>query len=162
MGYRCYSDLKKLATHEERYEYLKLSGRVGANTWGGHRHVNQMLYRSNRWLAVRDKVIIRDLGCDLGMSGHEIYDSIIVHHMNPISLEQIENGDDSVFDPEGLICTRLSTHNAIHYGVESLTSHLPIIRSRNDTTPWAIKEEYSDGKPGKRKNGRKRSRTNGR
>lgn len=162
MRYRCYSDLIKLTTHEERYEYLKLDGHVGENVWGGHRHINQMLYRSNRWRAVRDKVIIRDLGCDLGMPDHEIFDGIVVHHINPVSLEQIENGDDSVFDPEGLICTRLSTHNAIHYGVERLESHLPITRSRNDTTPWAQKEEYSNGKSVKRKNGRKRSRTNGR
>lgn len=151
MAYRCYSDLQKLATHEERYEYLKLNGSVGENVWGGHRHINQMLYRSNRWLSVRDKVIIRDHGCDLGVFDHEIYDSIVVHHMNPISLEQIEAGDDRVFDPEGLICTRLSTHNAIHYGVKKLSSHLPVTRSRNDTTPWAIKEEKSNVK---RKHGR--------
>lgn len=151
MGYRCYSDLKKLVTHEERYEYLKLSGSVGKNVWGSHRHINQILYRSNRWLAVRDKVIIRDHGCDLGISDHEIFDTIVVHHMNPLTLEQIEYGDDCVFDPEGLICTRLSTHNAIHYGSENLLSHLPVTRSRDDTTLWASKEE----KPNvKRKHGR--------
>lgn len=130
------SELKRLKTFEERYAYLRLSGIVGQSTFGYDRYLNQMLYRSKRWLNARDIVIIRDQGCDLGIEDYEIRGRIIVHHMNPISIEEIERGADEVYDPKFLICTTSDTHNAIHFGDESLLPKLPIDRRRNDTCPW--------------------------
>lgn len=134
---KCYSELILIPTFEERYEYLKLSGRVGADTFGFDRHLNQMLYqRSPRWRKARDKVIIRDNGCDLGVEGYEIYGKIIVHHMNPITLEDVLKDRDWIYDPEFLICTTHNTHNAIHYGDEKLLVTAPIVRTKHDTCPW--------------------------
>jgi hypothetical protein len=134
---KTYSELIKLPTFEERYEYLKLSGVVGQATFGYDRYINQLLYqRSQKWKSVRDKVIIRDNGCDLGVSGYEIYGKIIVHHMNPITIEDIERESSIVFNPEYLIATTHNTHNAIHYGDESLLIKAPIERSMHDTCPW--------------------------
>lgn len=133
---RTYSELVRYRTFEERYKYLQLKGYVGKATFGHDRYLNQILYRSKRWRRVRDEVIIRDEACDLGCIGYDIYDMILVHHMNPITIEDIEEGRDEVFDPEFLICTSLSTHNAIHYGDENLLPKVPIIRRRNDTCPW--------------------------
>lgn len=134
---RTYSEMKALPTFLDRYKYLRLEGRVGEETFGFDRLINQFLYqRSQRWKSVRDQVIIRDNGCDLGVEGFEIYGKILVHHMNPITLEDIERESEFVFDPEYLISTTLTTHNAIHYGDESLLPMTPIERRRNDTCPW--------------------------
>ncbi len=136
MGYRNYTELMKLKTFDERFEYLKLKSVVGRSTFGYDRHLNQLLYQSPRWRDVRELAIIRDYGCDLGIKGREIHGSIIVHHMNPISLEDIENDDDSIFELEGLICTILNTHNCIHFSSKDSLAKPYVERSRNDTSPW--------------------------
>lgn len=133
---RTYSELSKLKSFEERYRYLKLAGVVGKSTFGFDRYLNQMLYNSERWKRTRDKVIIRDNGCDLGVEGYEINDKIIVHHVNPITIEDIEEARDWIFDPEFLICTSDRTHKAIHYSDEGLLPQLPIERRPGDTCPW--------------------------
>lgn len=126
-------------TFEERYRYLRLDGKVGKETFGFDRYLNQVLYqRDPRWRAVRDKVIIRDNGCDLGVEGYEIYGKIIVHHMNVLTIEDIERESDFVFNPEYLISTTHNTHNAIHYGDEGLLVTAPIKRSKYDTCPWKL------------------------
>lgn len=136
MRNRNYTELSRLKTIEERYEYLKLSGRVGEDTFGFDRYINQMFYKSKRWRKARDLVIIRDNGCDLGVEGFEINDKILVHHMNPITLEDIEEERDWIFDPEYLICSSDRTHKAIHYGDERLLPQLPKERRPGDTCPW--------------------------
>lgn len=137
MTIKTYSELIALPTFIDRYRYLRLNGRVGEETFGFDRIINQFLYqRSQRWKSVRDQVIIRDNGCDLAAEGHEIYGKILVHHMNPITLADIERESEFVFDPEYLISTTLNTHNAIHYGDESLLVTAPIERRKNDTCPW--------------------------
>ena len=136
MRIKSYSELITLPTFIERYRYLKLGGRVGEETFGSDRYLNQILYKDRQWLRARDKVIIRDNGCDLGMEGHEIYGKILVHHINPITKEDILRRDPKLFDPENLICTIKNTHDAIHYGDESLLIIAPTIRTRNDTCPW--------------------------
>ena len=134
---RTYSELITLPTFEERFEYLKLSGRVGDETFGRDRYLNQLLYqRSDEWKASRREVILRDNGCDLGCEGYEIYGQIIVHHMNPITIDDVLNLDPKVFDPEFLISTMHRTHNAIHYGNADLLITAPIERRKNDTCPW--------------------------
>ena len=136
MSIRTYSELSQLATYEERFRYLRLQGAVGRETFGYDRYINQILYTSQKWRAARDKVIFRDNGCDLGVEGYEIYGKIIIHHMNPITLEDIERERSWIFDPEFLICTTHMTHNAIHYGDENLLVKAPIQRKPNDTCPW--------------------------
>lgn len=132
-----YKELSRLTTFAERFNYLKLHGAVGKETFGFDRIFNQMFYsRSAEWRRVRDQVIIRDNGCDLGMEGHDIYGKIIVHHMNPISLNDIQDVTDFLLNPDYLICVSHETHNAIHYGNESLLSKTPVDRTRNDTCPW--------------------------
>ena len=133
---KSYSELKKFKTFEERFDYLKLSGAVGAETFGYDRILNQTLYSSHKWKKVRDEVIIRDNGCDLGIEGRDIYSRAIVHHINPISVEDITNRSDILFDPENLITTTHITHNAIHYSNESILAQEPIVRTPNDTCPW--------------------------
>ena len=134
---KTYSELITLPTFEERFRYLKLGGRVGADTFGFDRHLNQMLYQRNpKWKSARDTVIIRDNGCDLGMEGYPIYGKIIVHHMNPITIDDLMNDRDWIYDPEFLISTVHNTHNAIHYGDESLLMTAPVVRTKNDTCPW--------------------------
>lgn len=133
---RSFSELQRLKTFEERYFYLQLKGNVGESTFGFDRYLNQMLYKSGRWRKARTEVIIRDNGCDLGIDDREIQDKIIIHHMNPITIEDVEQGRDFVFDPEFLICTTDRTHNAIHYGDEKLLPRLPIERRAGDTCPW--------------------------
>ncbi len=133
---RCYSDLRKLKTFKERYLYLQMKGKVGESTFGFDRHLNQMLYSSRRWKRARDEVIIRDGACDLGVEGHDIYIHIIVHHMNAITIEDVEEDSDYIYEPEFLICTTMNTHNAIHFGDESLLPKQIIERRRNDTCPW--------------------------
>lgn len=136
MNIRTYSELLKLTTFEERYRYLRLGGRVGEETFGFDRWINQMFYKDPEWLKIRDEVIIRDNGCDLGIEGREIYSRIIVHHMNPITKADILDRSEFLLDPEYLICTVKNTHDAIHYGDENLLITLPMERSVNDTCPW--------------------------
>lgn len=133
---RTYSELITLPTFEERYRYLRLGGTVGEETFGFDRYLNQVFYKSDEWLSVRDYVIIRDNGCDLGIEGREIYGKILVHHMNPITIDDIVNRSEFLLDPEYLISTVKNTHDAIHYGDESLLITAPIERRKNDTCPW--------------------------
>ena len=133
---RTYSELIKIQKFEDRYNYLKLRGFVGKETFGYDRYLNQILYNSYRWKKARDKVIIRDNGCDLGVEGYQINDMVIVHHMNPITIEDIELERDYVFDPEFLICVSDRTHRAIHYSDSSLLPQNPIERFKGDTCPW--------------------------
>lgn len=134
---RTYDELSKLKTFEDRFEYLKLDGQVGKDTFGFDRIFNQRFYRSREWKACRDFVIIRDNGCDLGIDGYEINSqNVIIHHINPISLEDIEKRTDILLNPEYLITTTHKTHNAIHYGDKDLLVTGPIERSKNDTCPW--------------------------
>lgn len=133
---KSYSEMIALPTFIERYRYLRLGGRVGEETFGFDRWLNQKFYKDIEWMRARDKVIIRDNGCDLGMEGHEIRGRIYVHHINPITKEDILRRDPCLFDPENLICTIKNTHDAIHYGDESLLIVAPTIRSPNDTCPW--------------------------
>lgn len=137
MWIKSYSELSQLETFEERFEYLRLDGIVGKDTFGFDRIFNQKFYRSEEWKQVRDFVIVRDNGCDLGVEGHEIYGNrIIIHHMNPISIDDIRHSTHNLLDPEYLITTIHQTHNAIHYGDEDQLIKAPIERVRNDTCPW--------------------------
>lgn len=133
---RTYSELILLPTFEERFQYLKLGGTVGQITFGYERYLNQLLYSSDEWKRCRRKVIIRDLGCDLACEGYKLQDKILIHHMNPITVDDILQRNPRVFDLENLICTSHNTHNAIHYGDESLLLRAPIIRTKNDMCPW--------------------------
>lgn len=133
---RCYSDLIQLKTFPERFSYLKIHGKVGEDTFGYDRYVNQALYKSKRWERTRHNIIIRDNGCDLGIEGRELDNYIIVHHMNPLTLEDIEEERDVVFNPEYLICCSSRTHKAIHFGDEELLQRDPVIRRPYDTCPW--------------------------
>ena len=136
MDIRSYSELITIPTFEERFRYLKLDGRVGEETFGFDRYLNQIFYKSNEWLRVRDLVIVRDNGCDLGIEGREIYGRILIHHMNPITIDDIIRRSKYLLDPEYLITTVKNTHDAIHYGDESLLIKGPIERSKYDTCPW--------------------------
>lgn len=134
---RCYSELIKLRTFKERYEYLKLDGKVGEETFGFDRWLNQAFYKSKEWQRIRNDVIARDLGCDLGCIDREIIDEIIlIHHMNPISKEDIINKTDFLLNPEYLITTIDNTHRAIHYGNEEMLYQPPVERFKNDQCPW--------------------------
>lgn len=136
---RTYTELMKLPTFKERFEYLKLlDGRVGEDTFGFDRYVNQQFYRSKEWKRLRDQLIIRDNGCDLGVDGYDIHGKIIIHHMNPITKNDIIDQTEYLMNPEYLICTTHNTHNAIHYGDENLLVTEPISRSKNDTCPWKL------------------------
>lgn len=136
MNIRTYSELIKLHTFEERYEYLKLDGMVGQETFGFERFMNQQFYKSQEWKSIRDFIIVRDGGCDLGIEGYDIFGKIYIHHLNPISKKDILTKSDFLLNPEYLISTTLSTHNAIHYGDESLLPQAPVERCKNDTCPW--------------------------
>lgn len=135
---RTYSELSQLPTFIERYRYLRLDGKVGEETFGFDRWLNQKFYKDSAWLEARDFVIVRDLGCDLGVEGREIPEGvrILVHHMNPITKEDIVRRSEFLLNPEYLICTIKNTHDAIHYGDENLLYVEPIERKRNDTCPW--------------------------
>lgn len=133
---RTYSELRRLNTFEERFDYLELKGHVGEATFGYDRWLNQQFYKSYAWQNVRNKVITRDYGCDLGIRGYEIYAGLLVHHMNPLSPQDILDGEESLLDPNFLITTSLQTHNAIHYGDRSLLPRGPITRKPNDTKLW--------------------------
>jgi hypothetical protein len=133
---RSYIELRTLETFEERYHYLRLGGILGIRTFGFDRWINQRFYKSYEWKYVRNQVIVRDNGCDLGIFGFEIHSGLMVHHMNPLSLTDIEDGEDWIVDPNFLITTSLRTHNAIHYGDENLLPRGPIERKLGDTTLW--------------------------
>lgn len=133
---RTYSELITIPTFEERYKYLKIGGKVGEETFGFERYLNQEFYKSYEWQSIRRQVIVRDLGCDLGIKDREIHGKIIVHHMNPITIDDIIEASDFLLNPEYLICTLKSTHDAIHYGDESLLIKAPVERMKNDTCPW--------------------------
>lgn len=134
--FRSYSELISLPTFEERFEYLKLKGSVGAETFGRDRYLNQILYQSDEWRRCRNNIILRDDGCDLGCEGYDIIGKILIHHIDPITVEDVINRSPKVFDPENLISTAHNTHNAIHYGDSNLIIKAPIERTKNDTCPW--------------------------
>jgi len=133
---KSYRELCRLKTFEDRFEYLKLNGSVAKTTFGFERYLNQMFYQSREWKQTRRGVILRDNGCDLGIFDRDIHSQILVHHINPITLEDVEDGADCIFDPDNLITTILPTHNAIHYGDASLLLKLPKVRIKNDTCLW--------------------------
>lgn len=133
---KTYSELITIPTFEERFEYLKLDGQVGVETFGFNRYLNQAFYKSDEWLSIRDYVITRDNGCDLGMEDYEIYGRILIHHINPITKDDIIQRSRILLDPENLITTVKRTHDAIHYGDSNLLMKAPIERRKNDTCPW--------------------------
>ena len=133
---KTYSELITLNTFEERFEYLRLDGSVGIQTFGFDRYLNQLLYNSPEWKRCRRDIILRDNGCDLALEGYEIYGRILIHHINPIAIDDITNRSPIIFDPENLISTTHNTHNAIHYGDEKLLNRPLIERTKNDTCPW--------------------------
>lgn len=134
--HRTYAELITLPTFEERYEYLKLGGVIGKSTFGFNRYINQMFYTSDEWKETRRKIILRDNGNDLGCDGFEIYGSFLIHHLKEITVDDIRERRPICFNPNNLITTKHQTHNAIHYGDNSLLVVAPIARSRNDTCPW--------------------------
>lgn len=136
MTIRTYTELMKLKTFKERFLYLKLNGKVAEETFGFDRYLNQQFYKSKEWLKLRDHIIIRDGGCDLAIDDREIYKRIIIHHMNPITKYDIINKTDILLNPEYMICTIKRTHDAIHYGDESILYDVPVERTKNDTCPW--------------------------
>lgn len=136
MSIKTYSELITIPTFEERFEYLQLKGSVGKDTFGYDRYLNQVLYRSPEWKRLRNQIIIRDSGCDLACDGYDIYDKVLIHHLNPLTVEDVLTRSRKVFDPDNLVCVSHSTHNAIHYGDVDLLVTGPIIRTKNDTCPW--------------------------
>lgn len=133
---RRYSVLKNLETFDERFKYLRLQGSVGRSTFGFDRYVNQQFYRSREWRDVRNYVISRDYGCDLGVEGYEIHEGLLVHHMNPMDSQSVIHNDERILNPEYLITTTHQTHNAIHYGDENLLPREPVKRRPGDTLLW--------------------------
>lgn len=136
MRIRTYSELITLPTFKERFEYLRLDGTIGEETFGYNRYLNQMLYRTAEWKRFRNEIIVRDNGCDLACEGYDIHGKVLVHHINPITMEDVLNRTKKVFDPDNVISTTLNTHNAIHYSDESILLMAPIERKPNDTCPW--------------------------
>lgn len=136
MRIKTYSELIALPTFEDRFEYLQLKGIVGQETFGFDRYLNQILYNSKEWKHLRNEIIVRDNGCDLALEGFEIHGRILIHHINPITIDDVIKRREMVFDPENLICVTHNTHNAIHYGDKSLLITGPIERRANDTCPW--------------------------
>lgn len=136
MRIRRFSELRRLRTFEERFEYLKLFGSVGEETFGFDRYLNQQFYKSKQWRQARDEVIIRDKSCDLGIEGYEIFGNVRVHHMNPLSVKDVEQGLITIFDPEFLICTSLDTHTFLHFGGSPRPKNVLVVRAPGDTTLW--------------------------
>lgn len=135
-----YSELSQLSSFEDRFRYLKLDGQVGVDTFGFDRYMNQQFYKSKEWKDIRDKVIVRDNGCDLGSPDNPIKGKIYIHHMNPLSPDDIENSTENLLNPEYLICVSHATHNALHYGDDSILERNKIVeRGPNDTCPWKKK-----------------------
>lgn len=136
MSTKTYSELIVIPTFEERFQYLQLKGSVGKDTFGYDRYLNQVLYRSPEWKRLRNQIIIRDGGCDLACEGYEIHGKVLIHHLNPITVDDVLARSRKVFDPDNLVCVSHNTHNAIHYGDAGLLITGPIIRTKNDTCPW--------------------------
>lgn len=136
MSIKCYSELILLPTFKERYEYLRMKGAVGEETFGFDRYMNQFFYRSPEWKRIRNFVITRDNGCDLGIPGREIFGKVTIHHMNPIRPEDIRKRTDILLNPDYLITTTHNTHLAIHYGDDTILLQDPIVRKPGDTCPW--------------------------
>lgn len=137
MNDKSYSEMITMSEFDDRFKYAKLDGQVGMDTFGFDRYLNQQFYRSKEWKRLRDQIIIRDNGCDLGVPGHEISGKIYIHHLNPLSLEDITESTEKLFDPDNLVCVSAETHNAIHYGDESILEKNKIVeRSPGDTCPW--------------------------
>lgn len=135
---KTYSELITIPSFIERYRYLRIGGRVGAETFGHDRYLNQILYTTREWKRFRRDIIVRDKACDLACEDYELYDKILVHHIDPITMEDVLRRDPKIFDPENVICTSLNTHNAIHYGNEDLLFAGLVERRPNDTCPWRI------------------------
>lgn len=133
---RSYSELIRLASFEERFEYLSLRGIVGKETFGFDRYLNQMFYRSREWKSLRNKIIVRDNGCDMGLDGFEIHEAIYIHHLNPMTVADVESSDPRILDPDNLISVTHRTHNAIHYGEASLLPRQFVQRVPGDTKLW--------------------------
>jgi hypothetical protein len=133
---KSYSELMRLETLEERFEYLSLRGKVGEATFGFDRYMNQMFYTSREWRRIRQTVILRDNGCDLGIDGYEIHKGLYIHHLNPMTVSNIRNGDPEILDPEFLITTTGPTHNAIHFGDARLLPRTLVERKPGDTKLW--------------------------
>lgn len=133
---KTYSEAISIQTYLERFRYLQIGGKIGDETFGYDRYLNQTLYRTAEWKRFRREIIVRDNGCDLACDGYEIVGNVLVHHINPITVKDIVRRDPKIFDPENVICVSLNTHNAIHYGDESLLMLGPIERTKNDTCPW--------------------------
>ncbi len=131
-----FTELSRLDTFDERFEYLKLDGSIGFDTFGFDRHLNQTFYHSDTWKRIRDSVIVRDCGCDLGLEGCEIHGKILVHHMNPVTIQDILERNKTILDPEFLVCVSHQTHNAIHYGSKENLARITNERLPNDTCPW--------------------------
>lgn len=142
MQIRTYSELSEIESYNDRFDYLALSGVVGESTFGFERHRNQAFYRSREWRIVRDEVIARDYGCDLGVEGYDIFDRILIHHMNPMRPIDIASGNDDILNPEYLISVTHNTHNAIHFGSKALLAQPMVIRRQGDTNLWTM--ERSD------------------
>ena len=136
MSIRTYSELITIPTFEERFEYLQLKGSVGKDTFGYDRYLNQVLYRSPEWKRLRNQIIIRDGGCDLACDGYDIYGKVLIHHLNPITVEDVLARSRKVFDPDNLVCVTHNSHNAMHYGDSDLLVTGVITRTKNDTCPW--------------------------
>lgn len=136
MSIKTYSKLISIPTYEERFKYLQIKNAIGKDTFGYDRYLNQILYHSSEWKRLRNEIIIRDNGCDLAFDGYEINSRILIHHLNPITVDDVKNRSPMVFDPENLVCVTHNTHNAIHYGDDNLLIKSPVIRSVNDTCPW--------------------------
>lgn len=136
MSIKTYSELITIPTFKERFEYLRLKGSVGKDTFGYDRYLNQVLYRSPEWKRLRNQIIIRDDGCDLACDGYDVYGKVLIHHLNPITVEDVLARSRKVFDPDNLVCVSHNTHNAIHYGDVDLLVTGPITRTKNDTCPW--------------------------
>lgn len=133
---RSYSELIQLSSFQDRFEYLSLRGQVGAHTFGPDRYINQQFYTSRQWKQIRHHVIVRDEGCDLGVAGYEIHSRLVIHHMNPMEVDDIVHGDDAILDPEFLITTVHQTHNAIHYGNGTQLPRQLVERRPGDTKLW--------------------------
>lgn len=134
---KTYSELIKLNTFEERFKYLEIGGHIGIESFGFNRYLNQNFYRSQEWQRLRDRIILRDNGQDLGVDGYPINGKIMIHHINPITIEDVLDRNPDIFNPEYLICVSHQTHNAIHYGDDSYTNRYSVVeRKPNDTTPW--------------------------
>ena len=133
---RTYKELVSIDNYLDRYKYLKLGGAVGQETFGFERYLNQKFYRTDEWRKVRDYVIVRDNGCDMAFNGREIHSRILIHHLNPVMPNDILERQSWILDPEFLVCVCKQTHDAIHYGDESLLLLDPVIRTKNDTCPW--------------------------